>query len=189
MSGFSDFLTQDAAPWWAAIASGFIGLSLSSWFTGRADTKRRKLELQEKWGKDILEYASAYIEAVNQIFNPDFVLDADLENQRRITHDRVELQRPAISSGKRLKFVAPTLHPYSQKVLLTTLDYYELDASRNNRHSDEFDTLAKAREEFDDALHDLLGVRKATAEKTSWRDRWRAHAGRSPGRVVPGLND
>ncbi|MDZ7910379.1 MAG: hypothetical protein U5O16_00805 [Rhodococcus sp. (in: high G+C Gram-positive bacteria)] len=173
MSGFSDLLTQPTAPWWAAIASGLVGLSLSSWISARADKKRRQLERQDRWGKDILEYASAYIDAVNQIFNPDFVLDDDeLETTRRLTHDRVELQRPAISAGNRLKFVAPTLHPHAQKVLLTTLAFYELDISEESRESEPRAACAKAREEFDAALHTELGVRRQPAEKTSWRERW-----------------
>jgi hypothetical protein len=174
MSGLSDFLTQDTAPWWTVLASGFGGLFLSNGFTAGADKKRRQLEREDRWAKDILEYASAYIDAVNQIFNPDFVLvDDELENARRLTHDRVELLRPAISAGKRLKFVAPTLHPHAQEVLLTTSAFYELDVGQESRAGKERAACAKAREEFDAALHTELGVRRQPVEKTSWRERWR----------------
>lgn len=173
MSGLSDFLTQDTAPWWSVLASGFVGLFLSNAFTARADRKRRQLELedrklerQDRWGKDILEYASAYIDAVNQIFNPDMVLAEHLENKRRTTHDRVQLQESVTSVGQRLHFVAPTLRPHVEEVHVTTMDYYELDYKQENRHSPQFVAMATARAEFSTALHDLLGVRRTPDEKT-----------------------
>ena len=175
MSGLSDFLTQDTAPWWTVLASGFGGLFLSNGFTARADKKRRQLELedrelerQDRWGKDILEYASAYIDAMNQIFNPDFVLvDDDLETKRHVAHDPVQLQQHAISVGQRLHFVAPTLRPQVQKVFSTTMAFYELDINQENRESEQRAAVATARAEFDAALNGLLGVRRMPTETTS----------------------
>jgi len=158
MSGFSDLLTQTTAPWWVAIVSGLLGLLASSLLTTCAERRRRKHELQDRWTTEILVFATAYIDAVNELFNPDLVYGEYLEPARREKHELDQVLGACVTAGQRLEFVAPSMRPQVRSVFRTTREYYELEIKQENRESETFKAVTKARDEFVSVLNDRLGV-------------------------------
>lgn len=123
-----------------------------------AEKQRQERELQARWGKEILEYALAYITGANKIFDPDLVYGEYIEPLRRAEHDITALTQSVIAEGQRLQFVAPTLRPQVLQVFKTTMDYYQLTIKQENRDSQQFVDVAQARAEFSTAVSKLLGV-------------------------------
>ncbi|MCZ4544926.1 hypothetical protein BS618_07540 [Rhodococcus erythropolis] len=123
-----------------------------------AERQRQERELQARWGKEILEYAMAYITGANQIFDPNLVHGAYIEPDRRAGHDLTQLTQSVVEDGQRLQFVAPTLRPQIVRVFTTTMDYYQLEIKQENRDSQQFADVAQARAEFSTAVNKLLGV-------------------------------
>jgi|GEM_PF-4434342 len=78
MSAISDFLTTDTSPWWAAIATGLIGGSVTAWYAARLDRKKTAAEKELRWDAALKEHCADLIAAVWDVH--------DVHRKQRLFH-------------------------------------------------------------------------------------------------------